>query len=53
MFFTNDTESNEYADVADNNPLVLDGTVNLEDGEEDSIPRVRGLVELISDYLGD
>ena len=53
MFPHNETESNEKADIADNNPLVLDGTVNLEDYEEDSIPRVRGLVELISDYLHD
>ena len=53
MYYANDTESNEKADNADNNPLVLDGTVNLEDYEEDSIPRVRGLVELISDYLHD
>ena len=32
--------------------LLLDGTANLEYSEDDKIPRVRGLIELLNQYFG-
>ena len=32
--------------------LLLDGTASLEDADDDKIPRVRGLIELLSQYFG-
>ena len=32
--------------------LLLDGTANLDYADEESVPRVRGLIELVEDFLG-
>ena len=45
---------NELKEIADNRRdpcLVLDGTVNLDYAEEDQIPRVKGLLELLNQYF--
>ena len=34
-------------------PLVLDGTVSLEDNGEERPPRIKGLVELIHQYYSE
>ena len=37
----------------DPQPPLLDGTVSLEDGNEDKPPRIKGLVELIQQYYSE
>jgi len=53
MYYHKDAEPNEATDISAEHHLILDGTVNLEDLDDDSIPRVRGLIELFQDFLGD
>ena len=53
MYYATETDSNETNDICVDHNLVLDGTVSLEDNDEDSIPRVRGLIEIFNDFLGD
>ena len=53
MYYPKDTELNEITDISAEHHLIRDGTVNLEDLDDDSIPRVRGLIELFHDFLGD
>ena len=33
--------------------LLLDGTASLEDADDEKIPRVRGLIELLNQYFGN
>ena len=53
MYYPKDAETNETTDPGDEHHLVLDGTVSLDDADDDSVPRVRGLIELLSDYFRD
>ena len=53
MYYPDETKTDDFTDPTIDHKLLLDGTVSLEDGDDETIPRVRGLVELISDYLGD
>jgi len=53
MYYPTDTEMNDITDFNLEHHLILDGTVNLDDDNDDSIPHIRGLVELFCDYLGD
>jgi hypothetical protein len=53
MIYPDDTEMNDIDELPPEYRLLLDGTANLEDGEDDSVPRLRGLIELLQDYLGD
>lgn len=53
MLFPNDTETSELTDTGDNQQLILDGTVHIDDSDEISIPRVKGMVELLNDFLRD
>jgi hypothetical protein len=52
MFYPEDAKRKTPADRGDNSNLVLDGTVFLDDAGEDQVPRVKGLIELILEYLG-
>jgi hypothetical protein len=47
---TEDKEAKQPADTAGDHHLVLDGTVNL-DYSDDEVPQVKGLIELLQDYL--
>jgi len=49
MSYPEDTESEE--DTTEDQHLVLDGTVNLDYSDEDQVPRVKGLVELLNQYF--
>ena len=53
MYYPKDTEMNDITDFTVEHHLILDGTVHLDDDNDDSIPCIRGLVELFSDYLGN
>lgn len=52
MFYPEDSEPKDYADKADNH-LIFDGTVNLDYSDDNQVPRVKGLIELLNQYLGD
>lgn len=51
MFYAQEEEAKEPADTTEDHQLVLDGTANL-DYQDDDVPRVKGLIELIKDYFG-
>ena len=53
MNYQANSEHTEQYDSGTDPRLVLDGTVNLDDPTDDELPRVKGLVELISDFLRD
>lgn len=52
MFYLEDAEPKDYADKEDNH-LIFDGTVNLDYSDDNQVPRVKGLIELLNQYLGD
>jgi hypothetical protein len=50
-----DYESAAQEDIEDmiqDQPLVLDGTVNLDYSEDEPAPRIKGLIELVGEYAG-
>ncbi len=51
MFYPEDTEPKEHTDRTEDGYLVLDGTVNLDFSDKDQIPRIKGLIELLNQYL--
>ena len=53
MLNIENTEIEEKAEKTEDQHLVLDGTVNLYDSDDDQIPRVKGLIELLNQYFGD
>jgi len=52
MFYPEDAEPKDYADKAENQHLIFDGTVNL-DYSEDDVPQVKGLIELLSQFYSN
>lgn len=46
------TEIEEKAEKVQDQHLVFDGTVSLDDSDDDQIPRVKGLIELLKEYFG-
>ena len=50
MFYPEETEPKK--DTAEDQHLILDGTVNL-DYSDDDVPRVKGLIELLSQFFSD
>ena len=50
--FKNGKKDEQDEQVIDQ-PPVFDGTVSLEDGDEEQPPRVKGLVELIQQYYSE
>ena len=53
MLNIENTEIEEKAEKPEDQHLVLDGTVFLDDSDDDQIPRVKGLIELLNQYFGD
>lgn len=53
MFYHGDIELEDLTDTTPEHRLVLDGTVNLDYSSEDEPARIKGLIELINDYLRD
>ncbi len=51
MFHPEDNESKENTDTTDDQHLILDGTANLDYSDDDRIPRVKGLIELLNQYF--
>ncbi len=53
MLNIENTEIEEKAEKTEDQRLILDGTVNLDDSDDDQIPRVKGLIELLNQYFSD
>ena len=51
MFYHGDIEPEDLTEMTLDPKLVLDGTVNLDYSSEDEAPRVKGLIELINEYI--
>jgi hypothetical protein len=52
MYDYESVDQEELDDMIEGQPLVLDGTVNLDYTDYEQAPRVRGLIELVSEYAG-
>jgi hypothetical protein len=51
MYHPTEGEHSELVESTPDPRLVLDGTVSLEDVSDDEVARVKGLIELINDFL--
>jgi len=53
MHYPEDAEPKDYADKSENQHLTFDGTANLDYLDDNQIPQVKGLIELLNHYLAD
>lgn len=53
MLHPEDIEPKENTDSTEDKHLFLDGTANLEYFDDDQVPRIKGLVELLTQYFND
>ena len=53
MHYPEDTGPKNYADKSENQDLIFDGTANLDYLDDNQIPQVKGLIELLNHYLAD
>ena len=52
MTYPENTETKENTDVNRDQHLIPDDTANTEFSDDDQIPRVKGLIELLNQYFG-
>ena len=52
MYDYESVDQEEMNDMIEGQPLVLDGTVNLDYSEDEPAPRIKGLIELVGEYAG-
>jgi hypothetical protein len=52
MYDYESVEQEEMDDMIESQPLILDGTVNLDYSDDEQALRVKGLIELVSEYAG-
>ena len=52
MHYPEETEKKENTDISEQQKLVLDGTANLDYSDDEQVPRVKGLIELLNQYFG-
>ena len=52
MYDHESVEQEEMDDMIENQPLILDGTVNLDYSDDEQDLRVKGLIELVTEYAG-
>ena len=50
MQYPEDTDTTE--DKEEKRRLILDGTANLDYTDDEPVPRVKGLIELLNQYFG-
>ena len=50
MFDYESADLEDIDEMFEGHLLVLDGTVNLDYAEDEQIPRIKGLLELLSEY---
>lgn len=53
MIYREDTKPKESADKAENQHLIFDGTANLDYLDDNQIPQVKGLLELLSQFYSN
>jgi len=51
MLYPEDNEAKENNGTNEDQQLLLDGTANLDYADDDPVPRVKGLIELINQYF--
>lgn len=52
MYDYESIDQEEMKDMIESQPLVLDGTVNLDYTDYEQAPRVKGLIELVGEFAG-
>lgn len=52
MSNSTDIETEVITDTSESHHLLLDGTVHLDYADEDQVPRIRGLIEILEHFLG-
>jgi len=52
MYDYESVEQEEMEDMIEGQPLILDGTVNLDYSDCEQAPRIKGLIELVGEYAG-
>ena len=52
MTYPENTETKENTDVNRDQHLIPDNTTSTEFSDDDQIPRVKGLIELLNQYFG-
>ena len=52
MYDYESVDQEEMEDMIEGQPLVLDGTVNLDYSDCEQAPRIKGLIELVGEYAG-
>lgn len=50
MFYPEDAEQKKNTDKVEEQHLIFDGTVNLEYSDDNQIPQVKGLIELLNQF---
>jgi hypothetical protein len=53
MIYPEDSDTKENTEKPEQHRLVLDGTASLDYADEEQVPRVKGLIELLNQYFGD
>jgi len=53
MFYPGEAKPAKYVDKTEDQHLILDGTVNLDYSDNNQIPRVKGLIELLNKYFSN
>ena len=51
MTYPENTETRENTDVNRDRQLIPDDAANMENSDDDQIPRVKGLIELLNQYF--
>jgi hypothetical protein len=52
MYDYESVDQEEMNDMIEGQPLVLDGTVNLDYSDYEQAPQIKGLIELVAEYAG-
>jgi hypothetical protein len=52
MYDYESVDQEEMNDMIEGQPLVLDGTVNLDYSDYEQVPQIKGLIELVAEYAG-
>ena len=52
MYDYESVDQEEMNDMIKGQPLVLDGTVNLDYSDYEQVPQIKGLIELVAEYAG-
>ncbi len=52
MYDYESVDKEEMEDMIEGQPLILDGTVNLDYSDCEQAPRIKGLIELVGEYAG-